>query len=198
MTMLPFALSTSPAPLTIRTLMLGTLISIALFTMVFSSTSHANKDTTDKAASVDAAAHAKTQSDKKSAPTIKEILANRQFTQGEIVRQIRTQTIDTWRYLDKYHIYIDGIGKNNNYLIQFHHSCREARSGESLLYKTHNGNLTKFDTIQIVDTLGGGHSLQPRRSCAIKEIYHLDRIENTAAKQPESSASIHPTQAIES
>lgn len=118
--------------------------------------------------------------DKKIEPTIKELLAKRHFVQGEVARSIRTHTIDTWRYLDKYHIYIDGVGKNNNYLVKFSHQCRDTRGGESIFYKTHNGELTKFDTIGVIDSIGGHRSLLPTRSCFIKEIYRLDRVKDTA------------------
>lgn len=117
--------------------------------------------------------------DKKAEPTIKSLLADRQFVQGEKARGIRTHTIDTWRYLDKHHIYIDGIGRNNNYLVKFKNKCRDTRGGEAIFYKTHNGQLTKFDSIAVINDIGGGHSF-PSRHCIIDEIYRLDRIEETA------------------
>lgn len=116
---------------------------------------------------------------KKAAPTIESLLADRQFVQGEKTRGIRTYTIDTWRYLDKYHIYIDGVGRSHNYLVKFKHKCRDARGSEALFYKTHNGELTKFDSIAVIDNIGGSHSM-PSRHCFIEAIYHLNRIEETA------------------
>lgn len=131
------------------------------------------------------AAEADTKAGTKEQPTIKQLLAEKQFVQGKVARSIRTHTIDSWRYLDKYHIYIDGIGKRNNYLVEFSHQCRDTRGSESIFYKTRTGELTKFDTIGVVDGLGGHFSLLPKRSCFIKEIYHLERIEETADEGPE-------------
>lgn len=121
-------------------------------------------------------------------PTIKQLLAEKQFIQGDVARGIRTYRIDSWRYLDKHHIYIDGVGRNNNYLVEFSNQCRETRGSESIFYKTRTGELTKFDTIGVLDSIGGHYSRFPSRSCFIKEIYHLERIEETADKPTEQSA----------
>lgn len=151
---------------------------LASFTLLLSQASYAastEPTATDKQTDTEKQATAK-----EAPPTIEELLAEKHFVQGDVARRIRTHTIDTWRYLDKYHIYIDGVGKNNNYLVKFRNQCRDTRGSESIFYKTHNGALTKFDTIGVIDSIGGHISLHPTRSCFIEEIYRLDRIEETA------------------
>lgn len=126
-------------------------------------------------------------------PTIKELLAEKQFVQGDVARGIDTYRIDSWRYLDKHHIYIDGVGRNNNYLVEFSNQCRDTRGSESIFYKTRTGELTKFDTIGVINSLSGHHSSFPSRSCFIKEIYHLERIEETADEETEPATAVIKT-----
>lgn len=144
-------------------------------------------------AGADSDSQAKAPEQAKAPPTITEILAERNFVKGDVARRIRTASIDTWRYLDKHHIYIDGIGRDNNYLVEFRNQCREIRGSESLYYKTHSGALTKFDSIGVIDSIGGHASSLPHRHCSIKQIYRLERIEDedkaTPAAPGDSSAS---------
>ena len=140
----------------------GTLISIATsiilsLTLASSALAEADKANDDRKA-------------KKPQPTITEILAERNFVKGEVARRIRTESISSWRYLDKHHVYIDGIGRNRHYLVEFRNQCREIRGSESLYYKTHSGALTKFDAIGVIDSIGGHLNSLPHRYCSIKQI----------------------------
>ena len=86
----------------------------------------------------------------KKTETIESILADKNRIQGKVAKRIRTYNIDTWRRLDNYHIFIEGKGKDNDYLIKFKHKCYGTRNGSTLIYKTRNNEITKFDTIGVL------------------------------------------------
>ena len=113
----------------------------------------------------------------KKTETIESILADKNRIQGKVAKRIRTYNIDTWRRLDNYHIFIEGKGKDNDYLIKFKHKCYGTRNGSTLIYKTRNNELTKFDTIGVLDSFINSHDvLRPTRTCIIEDIYHLDNL----------------------
>lgn len=106
---------------------------------------------------------------------IETLLADQNRTQGKVARRIRTHLIDTWRRLDNRHIFIDGKGRKNDYLIKFKNKCYSTRNGSTLIYKTNNSELTKHDSIGVLDSFIYSHDvLRPTRSCLIEDIYHLD------------------------
>ena len=122
------------------------------------------------------------QPSKKKAEGIESLLAEKNLIQGKVAKRIRTYNIDTWRWLDNYHIFIEGKGKDNDYLIQFRNRCYGTRNGSTLIYKTNNNELTKFDTIGVLDSFINSHGmnshdiLRPARSCIIQDIYYLNNL----------------------
>ena len=111
----------------------------------------------------------------KKAENIETILADKHRSQGKVAKRIRTHLIDTWRRLDNRHIFIEGKGRNNDYLIKFKNKCYGTRNGSTLIYKTNNNELTKHDSIGVLDSFVYSHDvLRPTRSCLIENIYHLD------------------------
>ena len=120
-----------------------------------------------------------TNDNKKKKASIESLLAEKNLTQGKIAKRIRTYNIETWRRLNNYHIFIEGKGKNNDYLIEFNNRCYKTRNGSTLIYKTRNNELTKFDTIGVLDSFISSHDvLRATYNCTIKEIYHLNKSDN--------------------
>lgn len=116
-------------------------------------------------------------SSKKKADSIESLLAEKNLIQGKIAKRIRTYNIDTWRRLDNYHLLIEGKGRNNDYLIKFRNKCYNTRNGSTLIYKTNNNELTKFDSIGVLDSfIHSQDALRPTRSCTIEDIYYLDKL----------------------
>ena len=110
--------------------------------------------------------------------SIENLLAEKNLKQGKIVKRIRTQNIDTWRRLDNHHILIDSKGRNKDFLIEFRNRCNGTRNRSTLIYKTTNNELTKFDSIGVLDSfISAQDLLRPTRTCSIKEIYQLDKLE---------------------
>jgi hypothetical protein len=110
--------------------------------------------------------------------SIENLLAEKNLEQGKIVKRIRTQNIDTWRRLDNHHILIESKGRNKDFLIEFRNRCNGTRNRSTLIYKTTNNELTKFDSIGVLDTfISSQDLLRPTRTCSIKEIYQLNKLE---------------------
>ena len=148
---------------------------IASIVLITSFSTYADTHKTDKH---DADKKIEKQSSKKS-DTIKNILAEKDLKQGEIAKRIRTYNIDTWRRLNDRHILIESKGRNKDFLIEFRNKCYGTRHRSTLIYKTTNNELTKFDSIGILDSFMSSHDvLRPTHTCSIKEIYQLEAIED--------------------
>ena len=110
--------------------------------------------------------------------SIENLLAEKNLKQGEIAKRIRTDNIKTWRRLDNRHILIESKGRNKDFLITFRNKCHRTRHQSTLIYKTTNNELTKFDAIGVLDNFMSSHDvLRPSYNCSIKEIYYLEKIE---------------------
>ena len=110
--------------------------------------------------------------------TIENLLAEKGLKQGKIAKRIRTYNIDTWRRLNDRHILIESKGRNKDFLITFRNKCHRTRHQSTLIYKTTNNELTKFDSIGVLDNFMSSHDvLRPSYNCSIKEIYYLEKIE---------------------
>jgi|GEM_PF-1872862 len=148
---------------------------IASIVLITSFSTYADTHKTDKH---DADKKIEKQSSKKS-DTIKNILVEKGLKQGEIAKRIRTYNIDTWRRLNDRHILIESKGRNKDFLIEFRNKCYGTRHRSTLIYKTTNNELTKFDSIGILDSFMSSHDvLRPTHTCSIKEIYQLEAIED--------------------
>jgi len=111
------------------------------------------------------------------AVSIKNLLAEKSLKQGDVAKRIRTQNIETWRRLDNHHILIEGRGRNKDFLIEFRNKCRGTRHRSTLIYKTTNNELTKFDSIGILDSFMSSRDvLRPTHTCSIKQIYQLEKV----------------------
>ena len=141
---------------------------IASIILAISFSAHADKHKADKENS----------SSSKNADSIESLLTERELKQGKIVKRIRTQNIETWRRLDNRHILIESRGRNKNFLIEFRNKCYGTRHRSTLIYKTTNNQLTKFDSIGILDSFMSSRDvLRPTHTCSIKQIYQLEKIE---------------------
>jgi len=110
--------------------------------------------------------------------SIENLLAEKNLKQGKIAKRIRTDNIKTWRRLDNRHILIESKGRNKDFLITFRNKCHRTRHQSTLIYKTTNNELTKFDAIGVLDNFMSSHDvLRPSYNCSIKEIYYLEKIE---------------------
>jgi len=147
---------------------------IASIVLITSFSTYADTHKTDKH---DAEKKIEKQPSKKN-ETIKNILAEKGLKQGEIAKRIRTYNIDTWRRLNDRHILIESKGRNKDFLIKFRNKCHRTRHQSTLIYKTTNNELTKFDSIGVLDNFMSSHDvLRPSYNCSIKEIYYLEKIE---------------------
>ena len=114
--------------------------------------------------------------------SIESLLAEKSLKQGDIAKRIRTQNIETWRRLDNRHILIEGRGRNKDFLIEFRNKCHGTRHRSTLIYKTTNNELTKFDSIGILDSFMSSRDvLRPTHTCSIKQIYQLEAIEDKSS-----------------
>lgn len=146
------------------------ILSIAIASIIFTGSCFASSETESDN---------DTKDNKKKNESIESLLAEKNLTQGKIAKRIRTYDIETWRRLNNYHIFIEGKGKNNDYLIEFSNRCYNTRNGSTLIYKTRNNELTKFDSIGVLDSFISSHDvLRATHNCTIKEIYHLNKSDN--------------------
>lgn len=141
---------------------------IASIILAISFSAHADKHKADK----------ENNSSSKNADSIESLLIERELKQGKLVKRIKTQNIETWRRLDNRHILIESRGRNKDFLIEFRNKCHGTRHRSTLIYKTTNNELTKFDSIGILDSFMSSRDvLRPTHTCSIKEIYQLEKIE---------------------
>ena len=116
-------------------------------------------------------------SSSKKTDSIESLLAEKSLKQGDIAKRIRTQNIETWRRLDNRHILIESRGRNKDFLIEFRNKCHGTRHRSTLIYKTTNNELTKFDSIGILDSFMSSRDvLRATYTCSIKQIYQLETI----------------------
>ena len=129
------------------------------------------------------------QTSKKKHKSLENLLAEKGLKQGEIAKRIRTYNIDTWRRLNDRNILIESKGRNKDFLITFRNKCHRTRHQSTLIYKTTNNELTKFDAIGVLDNFMSSQDvLRPSYNCSIKEIYYLEKIEDeTSAKDSKDS-----------
>lgn len=119
------------------------------------------------------------QTSKKKHKSLENLLAEKSLKQGDVAKRIRTQNIETWRRLDNRHILIEGRGRNKDFLIEFRNKCHGTRHRSTLIYRTTNNELTKFDSIGILDSFMSSRDvLRPTHTCSIKQIYQLVAIED--------------------
>lgn len=98
-----------------------------------------------------------------------ERLAEYGYRPGENVDQIQSYRISDWTYLDSQHIMFSN-GLAEQYLVSLKTNCRQLQSSETLLFKTRNSALSKFDEVIVPESGVSKH-------CSIESISKLHRTE---------------------
>jgi hypothetical protein len=104
------------------------------------------------------------------AADIDALLAERGYTTGEEVRDIKQYRINGWQSLDDRHVIIE-TGPASRYLLTLMTRCDNLRTAETIGFSTTTGNLTTFDKLVVRGTSG------IVRDCPITTIQELHRTE---------------------
>ncbi len=96
-------------------------------------------------------------------------LQDREYVQGEQVREIKNYRISGWQSLDDQHIIID-TGVSDDYLVTLNYHCSEIKFAEVIALTNTVDQVTKFDTLFVSDSTGFV------RRCPIVSIHKLEKI----------------------